>query len=114
MNLRIARNPLFRSLVLAGLAAACGAALSPAVAGKSEDVDARELLRRGEILPLVRILDIVQRNVPGDIIEIELDRDDDDGASTWEYEVEVLAVDGAVRKLKIDARSGDVLKIEDD
>ncbi len=114
MNIRIGRNPLFRSLVLVGAAAAGLAALPPAIAGKSEDVDARELLRRGEILPLVRILDIVQRNVPGDIIEIELDRDDDDGASTWEYEVEVLAADGAVRKLKIDARRGDVLKIEDD
>ena len=53
----------------------------------------------------------MQQNVPGDVIEVELDHDDDHG---WEYEVKVLTANGRVREVKLDARSGMVRKIEDD
>ncbi|MFV3126671.1 PepSY domain-containing protein [Niveispirillum sp. KHB5.9] len=76
---------------------------------KDKDHDAaREALRRGEILPLIRILEIVGREQPGDILEIELE---DDPVS---YEVKVLAPDGRVRKLVLDARTGAVLKRKGD
>ena len=90
------------------------AALFPAavvLAAKHDDhVEARELLRRGEILPLDHILDVAQRRVPGDVIEVELEHEDEG----WEYKVKVLTPTGHVRKITLNARNGAVIKIKDD
>lgn len=90
------------------------AALFPAaavLAAKHDDhVAARELLRRGEILPLDRILDVAKRRVAGDVIEVELEHEDEG----WEYEVKVLTPTGHVRKITLNARNGAVIKIKDD
>jgi uncharacterized membrane protein YkoI len=101
----------------APLALIAAAALLPAtavMAGKDshqdDHVEARELLRRGEILPLDHILDIAQRRVAGDVIEIELEREDEG----WEYKVKVLTPTGLVRKITLNARNGAVVKIKDD
>lgn len=81
-----------------------------ALAGKDDHIEARELLRRGEIVPLAQILEVVQKRVPGDVIEVELERED----GLWEYKVKVLTPTGRVRKLYLDARNAAVLKIKDD
>lgn len=47
------------------------------------------------------VLGVVRDKVPGDIIEIELDRDD----GIWIYEVKVLPPSGHRKKLEIDART---------
>ncbi|MCR6662881.1 MAG: PepSY domain-containing protein [Luteimonas sp.] len=85
--------------------------MQPAHAGKDDQIEARALLQRGEILPLGRILQIVQERVPGDIIEVELDLSDKHG---WEYEVKVLATTGRVLDVDVNARTGEIRKIEDD
>jgi uncharacterized membrane protein YkoI len=96
-------------------AAFCAAAAAPAVlAGKDDHLEAQRLLAAGEILPLARVLEIVRREVPGPVVEVELEREDDDGPVRWEYDVEVLMESGIVRKVKLDARDGRVLRIEDD
>lgn len=95
-------------LVLASLCALLPATV--ALAGKDDHVEARELLRRGEILPLPQILDIAQRHAAGDVIEVELERED----SGWEYKVKVLTPTGRVRKVTLNARNGALLKIKDD
>lgn len=78
---------------------------------KQREHDAiREALQRGEALPLVRILAIAQQAVPGDVIEVELERK----RSGLIYEIKVLTETGRVREVKIDARTGSILKIEDD
>lgn len=89
-------------------------AISPAPAVHASDddhIEARRLLQQGEILPLNHILQIVQRRVPGDVIEVELDRSKKHG---WEYEVKVLTSTGRVVGVDINARSGEIRKIEDD
>lgn len=96
-------------LALAGALASLS--IMPVHAGKDDQVEARALLQRGEILPLGRILQIVQERVPGDIIEVELDRSDKRG---WEYEVKVLAANGRVLEVDVNARTGEIRKIEDD
>ena len=95
-------------LILAALLAAVPA--HHALADKNDHIEARELLKRGEIVPLERILEVVQQRVPGDVIEVELERED----GLWEYKVKVLTPTGRVRKLYLDARNGAVLKIKDD
>jgi len=76
-----------------------------------DHVTARQLLQRGDILPLRRILEIVHARVPGDVIEVELEHSHHHG---WEYEVKVLTDKGRVREVKLDAGTGKVRKIEDD
>ena len=89
---------------------ALGAAPVHADDDRDDHVEARALLERGEILPLVRILEIVRARQPGDVIEVELDRDD----GVWEYEVKVLDAQGVVRKVTLAARDGTVLKVKVD
>lgn len=95
---------------LAFVAAVSLLPVSVALAGKDDHVEARRLLQKGEILPLVQILDVAQRRVPGDVIEVELELED----SGWEYKVKVLTPTGHVRKITLNARNGAVLKIKDD
>ncbi len=70
----------------------------------------REALQRGEVLPLVKILAIASKEVPGDVIEVELE----DERDALVYEIKILTSTGRVREVEIDARTGAVLKIEDD
>ena len=104
------------SNLLAALAcAAIAMTLPSSLAGsgdkkKSEHDAIREALQRGETLPLARILAIAQQAVAGDVIEVELEREKD----TLVYEIKVLTATGRVREVEVDARTGAVLKIEDD
>jgi uncharacterized membrane protein YkoI len=70
----------------------------------------REALQRGEVLPLMKILAIASKEVPGDVIEVELE----DEREALVYEIKILTSTGRVREVKIDARTGAVLTIEDD
>ena len=99
-------------MLLAGVLAT--SAITSATAGddkKKEHDVIRDALRRGEVLPLTKVLAIAAQRVPGDIVEVELE-DDDDRALV--YEIKILTDAGRVREIKIDARTGAVLEIEDD
>lgn len=78
---------------------------------RDDHIEARQLLQQGKILPLSRILEKVHARLPGDVIEVELEHGSHHG---WEYEVKVLTADGRVRKVKLNAGTGVVRKIEDD
>jgi uncharacterized membrane protein YkoI len=108
MNSRILSGTFLSSLLLcAGLAVSWNA---PAAASDDDHVEARALLRAGKILPLARILGTVQKRVPGDVIEVDLDHED----RGWEYDVKVLTANGRVLKVTVDAKTGVVLKIKED
>jgi uncharacterized membrane protein YkoI len=70
----------------------------------------RDAVRRGQLLPLPRILAIAQHQVAGDVLKTELEQ------KSWglQYEVKILTATGRVREVKLNARSGAVVKIEDD
>ena len=70
----------------------------------------REALQRGEVLPLMKILAIANKEVPGDVIEVELE----DEREALVYEIKILTSTGRVREVKLDARTGAVVSIEDD
>jgi len=83
------------------------AAALPVQAGDSRDHDrARRALEAGQILPLRAILERVERDTPGQVIEVELERD----GARWIYEIKLLASDGAIVELELDARDGTVLR----
>jgi len=64
----------------------------------------------GEVLPLSTILERVAREQPGQVLEVELERDD----GRWIYELKLLQGEGKLVKLKVDARDGAVLRKKSD
>lgn len=92
-----------------GVAAEGTAPRNPGIAqGTSQGIEAG--LRGGAVLPLAQALDIATKQVPGEVIKVELEREH--GQTI--YEVKVLSGNGRVREIKLDAFNGTVLKIEDD
>jgi uncharacterized membrane protein YkoI len=79
--------------------------------GRSGDHDdALAAVGARQALPLTRIFQIAQTAVPGEIIEVELDREHD----RLIYEVDILTSTGRLRQVEIDARTGEVLDVEDE
>lgn len=72
----------------------------------------QQLQTGSHILPLAQILQIATAAVPGEVIEVELD-DDDDEDEIPEYELEILTPQGRSIEVKIDARRGTILEIEE-
>lgn len=83
------------------------AALATPVAKADSDHDrARDAVQAGQVLPLKTVLDRLERENPGQVLAVELERDD----GRWVYEVKLLQSGGRLVKLELDAASGDVLK----
>lgn len=84
---------------------ACNAAADP------PDHDrARAALERGEVRPLEEILAAAAAQVPGEVVELELEREH----GRWVYELKVIAPDGRVLEVMVDAASARVLGWERD
>lgn len=79
--------------------------------GKADDDDherARHALVAGEVLPLRTVLDRIEPDYPGQVMEVELERED----GVWIYEIKLLRAGGALVKLEVDARDGSVLRVK--
>ena len=70
---------------------------------------ASKALEAGEVLPLKTILERVERAYPGQVMDVELERDHENRSGRWIYEIKVLRTSGTLVKLKVDARDGTVL-----
>ncbi|MBL8395834.1 MAG: PepSY domain-containing protein [Candidatus Accumulibacter sp.] len=72
---------------------------------------ARQALEAGEVLPLRTILERVERQHPGQVIDVELEREHEDKGSPerWVYKIKLLRSGGALAKLKVDARTGAII-----
>lgn len=77
---------------------------------KLDAEEARQLKQTGKIMPLEQLIVRVQKDYPGQIIEIELDEDKD----RFVYDIEIVGEEGVVIELKLDAATGEVLKYEKD
>ena len=87
----------------------CSLALLLATAPAHADSDqdrARAAVQAGQVLPLKAVLERLEREHPGQVLEVELERDD----GRWVYEVKLLQAGGRLVKLELDADSGEVLK----
>lgn len=106
------RTP-FRELLIAvavvSTLAATGAAADEHK--KQNHEAARQALLRKEVLPLTRILAIAAQRAPGEVIEVELEQGDH---GRLKYDLKILAKNGRVRELELDAKTGATLKLEDD
>jgi uncharacterized membrane protein YkoI len=109
MSTRLHRSlPVFLALLCVGTAYA-GEDGRHRPSGGDHEI-ARSAVARGELLPLSKILQIAQRDYPGKMLEVELERDD----GRYVYEIEILLADGRVIELTYDGKTGELLETEID
>jgi len=91
------------------VAAACIAYAVPSVqaSGKDDHERARAAVKAGEVLPLPVVLERLQRSHPGQVLEIEIERDQ----GRWIYEIRLMQTDGQLLKLELDAATAQILKV---
>lgn len=88
------------------LAGAAWLAVAPVAHADDDHERARAAVQAGEVLPLPELLSRLQLSWPGQVLELELERED----GRWIYEVKLLQPGGQVVKLDVDARTAAVLK----
>lgn len=69
---------------------------------------ARQALLQGKVMSLRDVLDIVQRDFPGEPVEIEFEEDD----GVFMYEIKLIQAQGTIVELEVDARNGDILRVK--
>jgi len=75
--------------------------------GKEDHDRARQAVQAGQVLPLPVVLDRLQREVPGQVLEVELEQE----RERWIYEIKLLTPAGQLTKVKLDARTAEVLRV---
>ncbi len=71
---------------------------------------ARQLRASGQIMSLEQLLETARKIKPGEILETELDKE----AGRYVYEIDILDAQGRVWELKLDAKSGKLIELEQD
>jgi uncharacterized membrane protein YkoI len=95
-------KPTFRGLLLSILM------IFTSLAADEGHEKARRLTESGDILPLEGLLSSIQKQQPGKILELELERK----RGRYIYEIEILDEEGAVWEFKLDAVTGEILQRE--
>lgn len=73
---------------------------------KGDHERARQAVQSGQVMPLAKVLARIEREHPGQVLEVELESHN----RQWQYEIKILQPDGRLSKLKIDARTGELLQ----
>ena len=86
--------------------------LSPLHVAMADDdyIEAKRLLDSGEILSLEVILKNVRQILPGKVLEVELEKEDEQIV----YEIEILGSNGVIKEIYIDAKTGKLLLTKED
>lgn len=74
---------------------------------RSQDC-ALDAFQSGEIRPLSEVLAVAKTRVQGEVVKVELDRED----GIWVYEIKILTPSGRRREIEINARTLDVIKVD--
>ena len=69
---------------------------------------ARRAVERGEILPMAQLLARLNKQVPGEVVGVELEREH----GTWVYEFKIIDPKGRLIEVYLDAQTGMVLSEE--
>ncbi len=67
---------------------------------------ARQAVAAGLVLPLPVVLERLQKETPGQVLEVELERE----RELWIYEIKLLTPAGQLSKIKVDARTGALME----
>lgn len=105
--MQIVRTTPFTAAAAAAIAATLLLSTGAANAdSRIRQTEVRQLRESGKILAMEDILARVQKIQPGQVVEIELDREKDG----YVYEVKLIDDKDTIHKLELDAGTGDVLR----
>ena len=107
MRYRISNHLLAMLRVVLGTL--LGVCVSTASLADEDHDRARKALEAGEVLPLRAILERVERDHPGQVIDVDLEKEHKGEIQRWIYEIKLVRPGGALVKLKINARDGTLL-----
>ena len=100
--MRTFRHPAIASLLLAGVLA------TPLAQASDKDHErARQAVQAGQVMPLPAVLDKLALTPPGQVLEVELEQE----RERWIYEIKLLTPAGQLTKVKLDARTAEVLRV---
>ncbi|MEN3929820.1 PepSY domain-containing protein [Microvirga sp. W0021] len=97
----------FRFILPLLLALGVSAATIPAFSDDGHE-QAREALQRGEIKSLSEILTMLQKEMPGEVLEIEFERD----KGLWIYEIKLIDKSGRFMKVYVDATKNTIIRVK--
>ena len=97
-----------RDLIAAKLAAANTGAFYCRAHGREHD-EAREVVERGEALPLVEILARLRGDLGGEVVGVSFKRKH----GRWVYEFKIVGPAGRLSEIYVDAASAQILKREE-
>lgn len=84
---------------------------STATSDSPDDPDrARQAMELGLAKPLVELLPMVERETRGHVVEVEFEFID----GAYMYEFEFIAPDGRMMEAVVDAKTGEILSVEED
>jgi hypothetical protein len=87
----------------------CGLVVQPVSASDHDDHDrARQAVQAGLVLPLPTVLERLQREMPGQVLEVELEQK----RGLWVYEIKLLTPAGQLTKVLLDAQTAQVLRVQ--
>ncbi|MGE0120226.1 MAG: PepSY domain-containing protein [Dongiaceae bacterium] len=107
------RSCLARSLLLLVFWSAFAAG-APALAdddehdGHHDHDEVRRIVERGEALPLDAVLAAVAKEIKGEVVGVEFDKED----GTWVYELRIIDPSGRMLEVLADARTAAIIEVE--
>jgi len=85
-----------------------GSALPAAHADFDDHEMARQALQQGKVLPLRTVLDKVEKEYSGQVVELEFESE----RGQFVYDIRLLQTDGTMLKIKMDAVDGKVIYVQ--
>lgn len=73
----------------------------------ANQIEVENATKSGKIRPLGEILDVVQRNVPGKVLDVQVDN----AGSPWLYRIKVRGRKGDVTSVILNAETGVIMEI---
>ena len=83
----------------------CSLMATSVLASSTDQERATQAVQAGEILSLRVILERLEQTQPGQVLDVEFEQK----MGVWIYELKILRAGGRLQKLKIDAKTGEII-----
>jgi len=83
----------------------CSLSATSVLASSSDQERATQAVQAGEILSLRVILERLEQTQPGQVLDVEFEQK----KGVWIYELKILKAGGRLQKLKVDAKTGEII-----
>ena len=83
----------------------CSLLATSVLASSTDQERATRAVQAGEILSLRVILERLEKTQPGQVLDVEFE----EKKGVWIYELKILKAGGRLQKLKIDAKTGEII-----